>query len=137
MIDLDAIEARARAVPFDVIPHGPQPGGGLLLCFTDDADTDVGRVYGPHEVAVANLLAHARTDSLALIAEVRHLRATTLPARIDAPDGHTAEVVSVRVRRATPTGGTWHESMSVDRWRRQGNVREELRDSGGGGDREG
>lgn len=75
-------------------------------------------------------------EMTSLAVEVRHLRATTIPTRIDAPDGSTAEIIAVTARCANAMGGTGHQTMTVGRWR-QDSVREELRDSARGGDREG
>ena len=78
-------------------------------------------------------------EIVALEAERDALRgelAATLPTRITRPDGTTAEIVSVQVRYTLRIGGSWHESMSVGRWR-QDFEREELRDGGRGGDRGG
>ena len=70
--DLDAIER--RLLPYDVIPHGPQDDGSLLLCFNDDGDTDVGAAWGRHRDAFADYVASSRTDLRALLAEVREAR---------------------------------------------------------------
>lgn len=132
VIDLNAIEARWKATTEGTWRRAHH-GTWEVEAVPNQMVADFGTIDKAAEDAT--FAASAHQDIPALVAEVRRLRATSLPTRIDAPDGHTAEVVSVRVRRATPTGGTWHESMSVERWRRQGNVREELLDSGGGGDR--
>lgn len=128
-IDLDAIEARARAAT-----EGPwtvnEDGHGVEA----RADDDFGGIQIVPWIKCENaaFIAHAYQDIPALIAELRHLRASSLPARVTLPTGTVAEVVSVQARYTLPTGGSWHESMSLATWRRQGNVREELRDGSKG-----
>ena len=78
--ELDAIEARANAAPPGHQAEHPDdlPGRSLVVCGRERGpviDRTVVGVEGPERVAVAELYGHAQEDILALVAEMRRLRA--------------------------------------------------------------